>query len=417
MKAKVLMLTLMGACALTFGAKAQEEAPASQQLPAHKTVFNKDKAGDHWFMDIQGGAVMMPLSEANNDAKFGDRIGWGMPNLAFGKWISPYYANRVHFYGWGVPGFESVPNTIAKDAALKQYTNYFAAAQYEFMFDVVNYFAVYNPKRVFHFIPFVGVGVGCKLQTSEGKIFDNTDALDEFTKNDFSGAINAGLIFKFRLGRRVDLNLEAQVMAMKNNFAGSTSSTQMDVLGKSVPVSAKASADLLAMLTAGFSFNLGTPEFTEVVPMDWAMVNDLNSQISDLRAQNAELSKRPVSCPECPEVAPEAQVVTKTILNNIVYFRIGSAKVDQNQLINIYNTAEYAKNNNEKIYVTGYADEKTGSANWNQRLSELRANAVKDILVKQYGVDESRIVVDSKGCTEQPFERNEWNRVVIMTAE
>ena len=205
-------------------------------------------------------------------------------------------------------------------------------------------------------------------------------------------------------------------MAMKNNFAGSTSSTQMDVLGKSVPVSAKASADLLAMLTAGFSFNLGTPEFTEVVPMDWAMVNDLNSQISDLRAQNAELSKRPVSCPECPE-APEAQVVTKTILNNIVYFRIGSAKVDQNQLINIYNTAEYAKNNNEKIYVTGYADEKTGSANWNQRLSELRANAVKDILVKQYGVDESRIVVDSKGCTEQPFERNEWNRVVIMTAE
>ena len=50
-------------------------------------------------------------------------------------------------------------------------------------------------------------------------------------------------------------------------------------------------------------------------------------------------------------------------------------------------------------------------------LSERRANAVKDILVNEYGVDESRIVVDAKGSSVQPFERNEWNRVVIMTAE
>lgn len=413
MKAKVLMLTLMGACALTFSAQAQEEAPASQQLPGRKTVFNQDKPGDHWFIDIQGGAVMMPLGEANNQANFMDRIGWGMPNVALGKWYSPYFACRGHLYGWGVPGFEFTGADKTKNVG---YTNYFAAGQLEFMFDMVNYFGVYNPKTVFHFIPFVGVGVGYKFETREGGLFaKDAKTLDTFTKMDdydFSAAVNAGVIFKFRLGRRVDLNLEAQCMAMKANFAGSTPSVQ----NAGVPVKGKTSADLLALLTAGLSFNLGTPEFTEVVPMDWALVNDLNGQISNLRAENAELSKRPVSCPPCPEAKP-AEKVTKNILNNVVYFRIGSAKIDQNQKINIYNTAEYAKNNNEKIYVTGYADEQTGSADFNMGLSERRANAVKDILVNEYGIDESRIVVDAKGSSVQPFERNEWNRVVIMTAE
>ena len=43
----------------------------------------------------------------------------------------------------------------------------------------------------------------------------------------------------------------------------------------------------------------------------------------------------------------------------MVYFRINSAKIDKNQQINIYNTAEFMKNNNAPIKVVGYADKKT----------------------------------------------------------
>ena len=79
MKAKVLMLTLLGAFALSFGAQAQQEVSTSQNLSGHKTIYNRD--GSRWFIDIQGGAVMLPLGEANNKAEFMDRVSLGMPML------------------------------------------------------------------------------------------------------------------------------------------------------------------------------------------------------------------------------------------------------------------------------------------------------------------------------------------------
>ena len=107
----------------------------------------------------------------------------------------------------------------------------------------------------------------------------------------------------------------------------------------------------------------------------------------------------------------------KTVVSNVVYFRIASAKIDQNQYINIYNTAKYALDNNSKIYIVGYADEGTGTSNGNMAISERRAKAVAKALVEKYGVSEDMIEVDFKGDTVQPYETNEWNRVVIMTAE
>ena len=53
----------------------------------------------------------------------------------------------------------------------------------------------------------------------------------------------------------------------------------------------------------------------------------------------------------------------------------------------------------------------------NERLGKNRANVVADRLVKQYKVDRSRIIVDSKGDTEQPFAENDKNRVTICIAE
>lgn len=384
MKAKVLILGLMGACAASFAAQAQETVKKS----GHKTIFERDKAGDHWFIDIQGGVGILPFGEANNAAELKDRI-YPVPTLAVGKWHEPWFGSRVQLTAWNMKGFENPAAPVA-------YNNLFGTAQYEFLFDVVNYFAKYNPKRVFHMIPFVGVGAAYKHHVTDA----NGQVVDRFSKQDFSVTANAGLMFKFRLGRRVDLNIEAQMLGAKTNMAGSQLSRN--------------GADIMAFATAGLGFNLGKPEWTEVVPMDWDLVNDLNGQINNLRAENAELSKRPASCPECPEPTPV--VVNKTSVRNIVYFRIGSAKVDQNQYINIYNTAQYAKNNNTKIYLVGYADEKTGSSNFNMALSEKRANAVAEILMNQYGISSDMIDVQYKGSSEQLYDTNEWNRIVVMTA-
>lgn len=400
MKAKVLMLALMGSFALSLGAQAQQEV-ATPNKSGHKTVFNRDRGCDHWFLEIQGGVGMLPFGEANNKASLTDRI-YPIVQLGLGQWHEPWFATRVQLGGWNMKGF-----VMDAAGANQAYNNLFAVAHYDFMFDVVNYFAKYNAKRVFHLVPYVGLGAGYKHHTTTGgafgDVFDATKRVAGATTNDFGGVVDAGVIFKFRLGRRVDLNLEAQMLATKTNMMGTSWKKQ--------------GADLMAFATAGLGFNLGKPEWDVLTPMDWALVNDLNGQINNLRAENAELAKRPASCPECPEVEPSQTTEVKTVVSNVVYFRIASAKIDQNQYINIYNTARYALENNSKIYVVGYADEATGNPSINMTLSERRAKAVAKALVEKYGVSEDMIEVDFKGDTVQPYETNEWNRVVIMTAE
>ena len=400
MKAKVLMLALMGSFALSLGAQAQQEV-ATPNKSGHKTVFNRDRGCDHWFLEIQGGVGMLPFGEANNKASLTDRI-YPIVQLGLGQWHEPWFATRVQLGGWNMKGF-----VMDAAGANQAYNNLFAVAHYDFMFDVVNYFAKYNAKRVFHLVPYVGLGAGYKHHTTTGgafgDVFDATKRVAGATTNDFGGVVDAGVIFKFRLGRRVDLNLEAQMLATKTNMMGTSWKKQ--------------GADFMAFATAGLGFNLGKPEWDVLTPMDWALVNDLNGQINNLRAENAELAKRPAYCPECPEVEPSQTTEVKTVVSNVVYFRIASAKIDQNQYINIYNTARYALENNSKIYIVGYADEATGNPSINMTLSERRAKAVAKALVEKYGVSEDMIEVDFKGDTVQPYETNEWNRVVIMTAE
>ena len=57
-----------------------------------------------------------------------------------------------------------------------------------------------------------------------------------------------------------------------------------------------------------------------------------------------------------------------------------------------------------------------GNAEFNQELSSKRANAVKDVLVKQYGIDASRIVTQGEGVGNM-FSEPAWNRISIITIE
>lgn len=395
MKAKIFSLAVAGLFA-AFSVNAQEATPS--QTPGRKTIFQKDSFKDHWFVDVQVGAGIQPFGEANRKADFMDRLSI-LPNLAVGRWHNPYFGTRAHAYLWNVYGFEN-----GAAGKVDRYANNFGAAQLEFMFDVFNYFLPYNPNRIFRVIPFIGVGAAARFNTvdANGKSVDLPWAN---TGLDYSGSLNGGLVLKFHIAKSWDINLESQLLLDKNNFAGTNRYSN--------------SADYLNFTSLGLSYNFGKVEFTEARYMDEGLLRDLNNQITSLRDENRELSKRPVSCPECPETdafttGKETKV---SVIDNVVYFRINSYKIDQNQIINIYNTAKYAKNNNSKIYVVGYADVQTGTPSYNMTLSQKRAEAVANMLINEYGIEADRVVIDYKGDTVQPFDVNEWNRVVIMTAE
>jgi outer membrane protein OmpA-like peptidoglycan-associated protein len=67
--------------------------------------------------------------------------------------------------------------------------------------------------------------------------------------------------------------------------------------------------------------------------------------------------------------------------------------------------------------VTGYADKGTGNARLNQMYAKKRAEDVTARLIKDHGLDASRLKSDSKGDTVQPFAENDKNRCVIITGE
>lgn len=379
MKTKSLFLALLSG--LVISASAQEFKPqvGFSNEAGYKTNFKKNKAGDNWFISIAGGASML-LGDQNGEADFSSRLNFA-PQVSFGKWFNPYLAFRAQLNGGILHGFEG------EGAKFMQHNKYMAA-HVDLLWDVTNFWAPYNEKKVFRLIPWVGFGYAQRFKTDEAIERSRTE----------SPTLNAGILTAFRLSKRVDLNVELQGSLLNEQF----NRVEMNHL-----------TDGIVQLSAGLTFKLGKTDFEVLEPMDYALLNDLNGQINSLRAANDELSKRPVSCPECKETVTE---VVNNVVDNVVFFRINSSKIDKNQQINIYNTAEFMKNNNAPIKVIGYADKKTGASAYNMQLSEKRARAVAKELIEKYGVSSDQITIEWKGCDEQPYSENNWNRVVIMSA-
>lgn len=379
MKVKALLLALLSGFVLNATAQEFKPQVGFSTEKGYKTNFKKNKAGDNWFISIAGGASIL-LGDQNGKADFGNRLNFA-PQFSFGKWFNPYLAFRTQINGGVLHGFEG-------EEARMQHNKY-VAAHVDLLWDVTNFWAPYNEKKVFRLIPWVGFGYAQRFKTTEAAERARTE----------SPTLNAGILTAFRLSKRVDLNVELQGSLLNEQFNR---------------VSMYHLTDGIAQLSAGLTFKLGKTDFEVLEPMDYDLLNDLNNQINALRAENEELSKRPVSCPECKETVTE---VVNNVVDNVVFFRLNSSKIDKNQHINIYNTAEYMKANNTPIKVIGYADKKTGKADYNMQLSEKRAKAVAKELTEKYGIDSSRITIEWKGCEEQPYSENSWNRVVIMRAD
>lgn len=99
-----------------------------------------------------------------------------------------------------------------------------------------------------------------------------------------------------------------------------------------------------------------------------------------------------------------------------VRFTLNSARISDMEMVNIYNTAEYLKANpDQKVVIAGYADKDTGTSDYNMSLSKRRAEAVKKALVEKYGISADRLSVQAEGSNTQPYDVNNWNRIVIFS--
>lgn len=87
------------------------------------------------------------------------------------------------------------------------------------------------------------------------------------------------------------------------------------------------------------------------------------------------------------------ELIEKGYIN--VYFDFNSSKPQKHSLWAADFIANYLQNSGESIKVLGYADE-IGAANYNQTLSDKRAEVVKQLLIDR-GVDASKLSAEGKG--------------------
>ena len=99
------------------------------------------------------------------------------------------------------------------------------------------------------------------------------------------------------------------------------------------------------------------------------------------------------------------EVVKNEMLGMTVSFIIDKYNITDIQKKNVAEAAKYLEDHPEvNLIITGYADVQTGNPAYNLKLSQRRAEAVCNMMVKEFGVDPSRIRVDYKGDSLQPYQ-------------
>lgn len=364
----------------------EEESILATEVPCKTHYYSS--ARDNWFIQV-GAGIASPFVENDGGKSREITVNY---NFAFGKYISPYLAWRVSFLGGPLHYHE---NGFAK----MKYVN----ANIDFMWDMLNSLGGVNTKRVFSIVPFIGLGGTYAWDFSRTGNIQTRGGDPKY--NSWTLPVSAGIQFNFRLGKYVDFFLEGRGQFYGDNFNDVAYGRPVDI-------------NLTA--TGGFIFKIGGDDFKSYNPCDYlGYISNLNNQVNDLRGAlattSAALAAAEAQLP-CPEVQEAVVVEQAAPLMSTVRFTLNSARISDMEMVNIYNTAEYLKANpDQNVVIAGYADKDTGTSTYNMDLSKRRAEAVKKALVEKYGISADRLSVQAEGSNTQPYDVNNWNRIVIFS--
>ena len=119
---------------------------------------------------------------------------------------------------------------------------------------------------------------------------------------------------------------------------------------------------------------------------------------------------------ECRAKQAAANGDTINIVESVVAFRFNQSDVEASQMASIEHVAKYLKDNPDvNVTVNGYASPE-GTEEYNLKLSQRRADAVKKILVDKFGIASTRINTIGHGIGDI-FSEPAWNRVGICTID
>ena len=381
-------LALVG---LTTGAMAQEN-----EIPTQKYSVATNSFWANWFVQVGGqfhAAYSNEEQLGNKNPFSSDRGTFGF-EVAVGKWFTPVIGLRTKFQGiWS----KAVVNTDNHHAYK------YWGIQEDVMFNLSNAFCGYNEKRFWNIAPYVGIGYMQRMKST-----DNADDRSSYREPSY----NVGLYNSFRISRRVAAYLDVWALAVEGSFDGFNAQPQTGANDWRTHEKVHCRYwDKMVGVSVGLNVNLGktigwnkVPDVDALMAMNKEQLDALNASLKEQQDENARL--RNLLANQKPGETKTIKEFATTPVS--VFFNINKSKIaSRKDLVNVKELAQYAKDNNKKSVVTGYADSKTGTAAINNRLSEARANAVANELVKM-GVSRDNIIIEHKGGVNDvsPFSYN-----------
>lgn len=383
-------LALVG---FTTGAMAQEN-----EIPTQKYSVATNSFWANWFVQVGGqfNAAYTNEEQLGNKNPFSvDRGTFGF-EVAVGKWFTPVIGLRTKFQG--------IWSKAVVDADNHHAYKYWGI-QEDVMFNLSNAFCGYNEKRFWNIAPYVGIGYMQRMKST-----DDANAKYAYREPSY----NVGIYNSFRINRRLAAYLDVWALATEGSFDANNGEGKTD--WRTHEKTHCRYWDKMVGVSVGLNVNLGktigwnkVPDVDALMAMNKEQLDALNASLKEQQDENARL--RNLLANQKPAETKTIKEFSTTPVS--VFFNINKSKIaSRKDLVNVKELAQYAKDNNKKVVVTGYADSKTGTAAINNKLSEARANAVANELVKM-GLSRDNIIIEHKGGVNDlsPFS---YNRRVIV---
>jgi outer membrane protein OmpA-like peptidoglycan-associated protein len=298
----------------------------------------------------------------------------GGGNLTVGKWLTPFYG--VEFKG----GFS---NAYICDQRAKIWN-----WQLDAPVNLTNWIWGYKQDRKWSWQAYLGAGL--KLSTDvHNNAHNNNTFLEVGTKAVWAMCKHWDL----HIGIAADALERATYNLSENKLGGAT----------------KLQLGLTYNIKRGFTGVQNCSAAKYHTACD-SRINDLEQQLADCNKQkDAALAALAAAKNETP--ATTTQTIAPA---TSVFFRINSDKVLDNYKYNLQSYAEAINSSDAAYTVYGYADLQTGTRAYNEKLAQKRADAVKKILVEEYGCNADKITTAVGDLDNAPYGDSTYNRAVIV---
>ncbi len=331
-------------------------------------------------------------------------------NVQVGKYITPTWGVRGVLGG----GWQSLEK---QNNGFSAYCKKFGELNLDAMINLNSLFGNKNVERALDVYLFGGPTINISSAVSGQVVFEGQGGNMEWgqdesitltPKNHFvsddakirvGATVGLGLAYNFN--KYWAINLEARAGVAPSIFGMGSDCQKAEATGR---------------LNLGVAYTFGGKKFapaTSQAEKD-ALNDEINKYRSELAQTQADLAQTRNALANAEGKTVEVTKEVQTAGIRAIFFKIGSAQLDDYGKVNIKLAAKTLKANPDKKYkVAGYADKATGSAARNQKLSEMRAQVVYDALIAE-GVDKDQLELVGFGGKDNMFEKNFLNRVVIL---